>query len=98
MKITIEMPQVSACEAAECAYNVNRGCHARAITIGDGIHPGCDTFFTANTHASHYKKMAGVGACKVSGCEFNAEFECTADSIQVGFKDEFIDCLTYTPR
>jgi hypothetical protein len=98
MKITIEMPQVSACEVTECAYNVERGCHARAITIGDDVHPGCDTFFTSTKHASHYKKTAGVGACKVSGCTFNEEFECMADAIEVGFQGGDINCLTYTPR
>lgn len=98
MKITIEMPQVSACEVIECAYNVDSNCHARAITVGDGIHPGCDTFLMSDSHAVHYRKLAGVGACKVTGCLFNEEFECMADGIQVGIKGNEINCLTYTSR
>lgn len=98
MKITIEMPQVSACEVTECGYNLNRACHARAITIGDGIHPGCDTHFRSASHASHYQNLAGVGACKVAGCQFNDDFECMAEKIQVGFKGNDINCLTYMPR
>jgi len=38
--ITIETPLVSECSVTECAYNLNSDCHARAITIGDGVHPG----------------------------------------------------------
>lgn len=98
MKITIEMPQVSACEVTECAYNLNRDCHARAITIGDGVHPGCDTYLRSTAHASHYQDLAGVGACKVIGCQFNEEFECMAENIRVGIKGSEINCLTYTPR
>ena len=40
----IEMPEVSRCDASVCAYNSENGCRARAITIGDGAFPGCDTF------------------------------------------------------
>jgi hypothetical protein len=40
---TIEMPDVDGCDATECAYNMKGDCHARAITVGDGVHPGCDT-------------------------------------------------------
>ncbi len=41
----MKMPQVTECEMSECAYNKDNACHAMAITIGDGAHPRCDTFF-----------------------------------------------------
>ena len=39
MNVTVAMPSVSKCTATSCAYNVNKGCHARAITIGDASTP-----------------------------------------------------------
>jgi hypothetical protein len=98
MKMTIDMPPVSNCDITECAYNMGHNCHARAITVGDGIHPGCDTFFSNTTHTHKTKQLAGVGACKVSGCMHNTDYECGADDIIVG-KDTAngIRCLTYAP-
>ena len=95
MKMTIDMPSVSSCEVNECAYNVERTCHARAITVGDGIHPGCDTFFSNATHTSAVKHIAGVGACKIAACMHNNDFECTADAIAVGREKSGVGCLTY---
>ena len=46
-KFSIEMPQVNQCEVTKCAYNVKNMCHARAITVGDGINAMCDTFFNS---------------------------------------------------
>ena len=67
MKITFDIPNVQVCEVKSCAYN-NGGqtCHARAITIGDGIHAACDTFFVSDRHTRNTSDMAGVGACKVT--------------------------------
>ena len=59
MHITVELPAVSGCSATECAYNVDRNCHARAITIGDGLHPGCDTYFKTSTHTQDRDRHAG---------------------------------------
>ena len=42
--IQIIMPEVRECSAQSCGFNKNLGCHARAITVGDGQNPGCDTF------------------------------------------------------
>lgn len=96
MKISIEMPQVKGCSITNCAYNINAKCHARAITIGDGVHPGCDTaFLNAPLHTHDKKRIAGVGACKVSGCMYNDDLECSAESIAVGLVDKQINCLTY---
>ena len=83
MKMTVDMPKVTKCSVRKCAYNVEGGCHAKAITIGDGTTPHCDTSFSCGSHC-HSKMTAGVGACKVSGCAFNSDFECQAESIAVG--------------
>lgn len=96
--ITIEMPLISECNVAECAYNLNNNCHARAITIGDGAHPGCDTFFGNKTHTKAAMRTAGIGACKVAGCRFNDDFECTTENIRVGRTMGEISCLTFAPR
>lgn len=98
MKMTIDMPLVSQCAIGECAYNVDNTCHARAITIGDGIHPGCDTFLGALPHTREGKRAAGVGACKVTACTHNDDYECMAEQIAVGYLAEKINCLTYSPR
>lgn len=98
MQVTIEVPIVAGCEVDECAYNIDSGCHARAITVGDGVHPGCDTYFVSDTHTREKRRSAGVGACKVSACRFNEEFECAADGIHVGYNDDGVNCLTYAPR
>jgi hypothetical protein len=98
MKLTIDMPVVSECAATECAYNVGMSCHARAITIGDGVHPGCDTFLGAASHAHDTSRTAGVGACKVTGCRHNDDFECTASKITVGFMGQDVNCLTFRAR
>lgn len=98
MHITVEMPGVQACDATSCAYNVNQNCSARAITIGEGLHAACDTFFVAPRHANGNAHHAGVGACKVSGCRHNADFECSAEAIHVGVHGSHADCTTYAPR
>ena len=98
MNITLEMPLVSECSVDECTYNVDRACHARAITIGDGVHPGCDTFFRAAGHSKESHRIAGVGACKVTACQHNDDYECVAEDIHVGFEGSSINCLTYATR
>ena len=97
-KITIEMPWVSRCEVAKCAYNTRNSCHAKAITIGHGSIPGCDTFLEADRHARTVSLTAGVGACKVTNCRFNDDYECTAESIQVGYQGEEVRCRTFSQR
>ena len=96
MIITIEMPEVSACIISECAYNVANKCHARAITIGDGTYPGCDTFLHSSIHSKDEIRHAGVGACKVRLCKFNYDFECTAQNIEVGIAGGDVICETFT--
>lgn len=93
MKITLDMPVVTSCEIDDCAYNIQNNCHACAITIGDGVHPGCDTYFSNSMHTHNMAHMAGVGACKVEACKYNDDFECSAESIEVGYEKSGISCL-----
>jgi len=95
MKMTIDLPLVSSCSVNECVYNAKEKCHARAITIGNGVHPDCDTFLQAITHVKKFKQVAGVGACKVSTCGHNQDFECIADQIEVGRHEGGINCLNF---
>ncbi len=95
-KVTIEMPNVSACSVQECAYNTNNACHARAITVGDGMHAMCDTFFKSAAHSAEKSRIAGVGACKVNNCVYNDDLECQAESINVGHRQGSVECLTFS--
>lgn len=97
-KIILEMPTVTKCMASECAYNVNTNCHARAITIGDLTHPGCDTFLGGVGHTKQARQIAGIGACKTAICKFNDDLECMADTIQVGMVKSKANCTTFTLR
>ena len=97
-KICIEMPVVSACSATECAYNHDQACHARAITIGNGVHAGCDTFCQSTQHAKTGAGAAGIGACKMTGCSFNEGLECMAQSIQIGRVQNQVNCMTFSAR
>lgn len=96
MEMTIDMPMVSECMVNECAYNTENNCHARAITIGDGTNPGCDTFMNSSQHTKATGQRAGVGACKVMGCSNNEDFECMAPTINVGMLGQDVDCLTFS--
>lgn len=98
MKITLDMPIVDGCAVTDCAYNVEQGCHARAITIGDGDTPRCDTFLGASSHTRSNLLSAGVGACKVSACMHNEDFECAAEQIGVGMQGGEVHCLTFSAR
>jgi hypothetical protein len=91
---TLEMPEVAGCEATECAYNRDRLCRARAITVGDGTRPMCDTAFHAGSH-THGEMIAGVGACKVAHCRHNNDLECQADVIQVVLSGSIPLCGTF---
>ena len=94
--MTIDMPTVSNCDITDCAYNREHNCHARAITIGDGMHPGCDTYFENKSHTLRSKQLAGVGACKVSACKYNSDFECSAEDIFVGKDKSRVVCMTFS--
>lgn len=94
MKIMIDMPTIDTCEATACAYNTDRKCHARAITIGGMTHPACDTFIPSDQHVDRVE-AAGVGACKVAACRHNRNFECDAPAIVVAPHKQHADCITY---
>lgn len=97
MEITVDMPMIKSCDVSECTYNLNSACHAKAITIGDGVSPGCDTFLSGAGHVRSKEIKAGVGACKVGGCTYNADFECSAESINVSHEGGKVLCMTYMP-
>ncbi|MGE0080797.1 MAG: DUF1540 domain-containing protein [Thiohalomonadaceae bacterium] len=97
-EICLEMPLVAKCVVSDCVYNINQGCHARAITVGDATHPECDTYMGAANHTSRKQLQAGVGACKVTGCNYNEDFECMASSINVGYRGSSVHCLTFVKR
>jgi hypothetical protein len=98
MRLTIEMAAVGECEVTECSYNVGSSCHARAITIGSGLHPACDTYLRGIGHVADASSVAGVGACKVTGCRYNEDLECQLPSIAVAHHADHADCATYAPR
>lgn len=95
--ICIEMPVVSECSATECSYNLNKACQARAITIGDRTHPGCDTFMQGAQRA-RVGGRAGIGACKTTSCKFNDGLECMTDTIRVGLVQNEVNCMTFMAR
>jgi hypothetical protein len=97
MKLTLDLSEVGECMVTECAYNVEANCHARAITVGSGIHPACDTFLPRGDHVRDAQQAAGVGACKVAGCRYNEDLECTAGEIHVGHHGDHADCATFSP-
>lgn len=94
----MQMSKVRNCDVSECAYNMNQMCHAMAITIGDTIHPRCDTFCNCSSKGGEVSTVAGVGACKVDSCMHNTSLECQASEISVGHKGSEIDCLTFKSR
>lgn len=96
--ICLEMPTVMKCVASECAYNTDNNCHARAITIGDSLKPGCDTYMSGSRHIMPARQIAGIGACKIAGCKFNENLECMADGIQVGMIRSEANCMTFALR
>ena len=98
IRITIDMPPVSECDATGCAYKVDRECQALAITVGHGIHPGCDTYLAIGQHVPDRPGSAGVGACKVAVCQHNRDLECQAPSIRVEVRGDQGECGTFERR
>ena len=92
----MKMSPVQDCSASDCAFNKNQVCHALAINIGgpSGI-PYCDTYTSSDEEGGDAEAHAGVGACKVAACEYNTHLECTASTIEVGFKQNKVACLTF---
>ena len=95
MIISIDVPVVIRCSIEGCSYNSNNNCHAKAITIGNGETPLCDTLLCDEKEVQEKNILAGVGACKVSQCRFNNDLECIADDISVGSENDNVRCMTY---
>jgi hypothetical protein len=96
--MAIQTPKVLDCEVIECSYNVNKACHAVAITVGDQGHPMCDTFFKTSQKGGAMDITGSVGACKESDCKFNKSLECSASGIHVANHMDHADCSTYARR
>lgn len=96
MKVTMDMPAVKSCSVEECVFNHKKICSTRAITVGDGETPQCDTYFVDHRHAKQ-SHLAGVGACKVTSCRFNKDYGCLADNIIVGHVRSMANCQTFVP-
>ncbi len=97
-KICLEMPLVTKCMVSTCSYNGSSQCHARAITVGDSVHPGCDTFVAGSNHTRQSDRIAGIGACKTATCKHNTDLECMAESVQVGLVKNEANCMTFSAR
>jgi len=97
-KICLEMPVITKCMVSECAYNAASNCHARAITVGDSLHPHCDTFMKGSRHVKQIQQTAGIGACKTSTCKFNDDLECMAEGVHVGMVKSEANCMTFALR
>jgi hypothetical protein len=98
MKLFVLMPDVRECVVTDCAFNQGRACHARAVTIGDGIHPACDTYHPNVEQRASARTRAGIGACKVDRCEWNEDLACRARSVRVAYHQGHADCVTFSPR
>ena len=92
------MSRITNCSVDECSYNTNQTCHARAITVGDGVHARCDTFFKNSLFGGTKDQIGSVGACKVPSCRYNENLECQAEAVQVGYHMDQPDCMTFTKR
>lgn len=95
MKIAMDLAPITACDATDCAYNLSERCHAGAITVGDGITPGCDTFYEYATHPQDGPERSGVGPCKVAGCRHNRALTCGAPAVSVSGSSGNVECLTF---
>ncbi|MBI1912176.1 MAG: DUF1540 domain-containing protein [Deltaproteobacteria bacterium] len=95
--MAINMPKILSCTVTECAYNIKNECHTMAITVGDGGHAACDTYYRAPNKGGA-DIIGGVGACKAHECKYNKLYECFAPGITVAHHSEHADCKTFTPR
>jgi hypothetical protein len=90
----MNMPKVTECMMADCAYNADRCCHALAITVG-GPEPLCDTFTEANFKGGDEGCTGCVGACKVECCRHNVSLECRAEEVRFEPASDRPRCMTY---
>ncbi|OGP14039.1 MAG: hypothetical protein A2054_07765 [Deltaproteobacteria bacterium GWA2_55_10] len=95
--MAITMPKILSCTVVECAYNKNNECHTPGITVGDGGHATCDTYYRAQEKGGG-DLVGGVGACRAYECSYNKSYECSAPGIKVAHHSEHADCKTFSPR
>lgn len=95
--MAISMPKILSCTVLECAYNIDSECHTIAITVGNGGHAKCDTYYKA-ANKGGAEIVGGVGACKAHECTYNKSYECSAPGINVARHTEHADCKTFTHR
>lgn len=91
----MDMPMVTSCAAEQCAYNLDRVCHAIAITVGDRYQANCETYFGVAVKGGDRENPGHVGACKMSDCVHNVHLECQAPGITVGMRGDVVSCVTY---
>lgn len=95
----LDIPKVSKCEATECSYNTNKGCHAVAITVGNSTSALCDTFFKRSRKGGVDAINGGVGACKMESCRHNSDLECSVDSgVKISSMGGSAVCSTFRER
>lgn len=94
----IQASKVLDCSVTECSYNMNKTCHALAITVGDSTCAMCDTYFKSPEKGGAMEMTGSVGACKENDCKFNKSLECAAPGIHVASHMGHADCATYSPR
>jgi len=88
---------VTKCDVVDCCFNHNNKCRSVAIQVGDTEQPACDTFTKGRDHCGFDNMNAEVGACKTTHCSFNKDMLCNAQGINVGWKYEHAECLTFKP-
>jgi len=98
MRMTLDMPRVSGCDNAKCAYNTDLQCHARAVTLSSGIIALCETYHVASLHVRNVQRIAGVGACKNSECRHNEDYECIRDEMYIAEIDGRFGCSSFSPH
>ncbi|MBL1275258.1 MAG: hypothetical protein COB30_004155 [Ectothiorhodospiraceae bacterium] len=98
MRMTLDMPRVSGCDNAECAYNNDLQCHARAVTLSSGVIALCETCHVAPRHVRNVQRIAGVGSCKNANCRHNEDYECIRDEMYVANIDGQFGCHSFSPH
>jgi hypothetical protein len=91
------MHHVKKCDVTECCFNTENKCHAVAIQVGDQV-PQCDTYSQKKESCGFKELTADVGACKVTECVHNVDLICTADAIDVSWRHQRPECISFSHR
>lgn len=95
MQQTVELGTVVTCAATECSFNLDEGCRAPGVAVGD-VHPRCDTYTSGSVDLS--RSEADVVSCHAVACTYNTAQTCAASGVTVGVHEAHADCLTFRPR